>query len=96
MSAITLTGLTTEKVLFLNFSDTRPSLALLALKIYIVLNCVQVKDIDVSLCTHINNTFATLDESTFTMNTFDSWLDIDLKNYEKFVGSVPSIQLRSF
>ena len=56
-----------------------------------ILNCAglgsyKVEDIDVSLCTHIIYAFATLDGSTYTMSVFDSWLDIDLKNYEKFVG----------
>ena len=50
------------------------------------LGSYKVEDIDVSLCTHIVYAFATLDGSTYTMNVFDSWLDIDLKNYEKFVG----------
>lgn len=44
-----------------------------------------VEDIPVELCTHLIYAFATLDSKTFLAKPFDPWLDIDLKNYEKFV-----------
>ncbi|XP_023348735.1 probable chitinase 10 isoform X3 [Eurytemora carolleeae] len=50
------------------------------------LGSYKVEDIDASLCSHMYYAFATLDGSTYTMNVKDSSLDIDLKNYEKFVG----------
>ncbi|XP_064085407.1 probable endochitinase, partial [Macrobrachium nipponense] len=44
-----------------------------------------VEDIPVDLCTHLIYAFATLDSKTYLAKPFDTWLDVDLKNYEKFV-----------
>ncbi|XP_068203061.1 oviduct-specific glycoprotein-like isoform X2 [Palaemon carinicauda] len=44
-----------------------------------------VEDIPVELCTHLIYAFATLDSKTYLAKPFDPWLDVDLKNYEKFV-----------
>ncbi|XP_071519776.1 chitinase-3-like protein 1 isoform X2 [Panulirus ornatus] len=44
-----------------------------------------VEDIPVELCTHLVYAFAVLDSKTLLAKQHDSWLDRDLKNYEKFV-----------
>ena len=38
------------------------------------------------MCTHAVYSFVTLQTQKFTVKIFDQWLDIDLKNYEKFVA----------
>ena len=37
-------------------------------------------------CTHVIYSFAVLDTSTYEMKVFDTWLDLDLKNYANFVN----------
>ena len=44
-----------------------------------------IEDINVHMCTHVVYAFAVLNTQTFKIKIFDQWLDIDLKNYEKFV-----------
>lgn len=44
-----------------------------------------VDDIPVELCTHLVYAFAVLDSKTLLAKQHDRWLDIDLKNYNKFV-----------
>nr|XP_053631344.1 probable chitinase 10 [Cherax quadricarinatus] len=44
-----------------------------------------VEDIPVELCTHLVYAFAILDPKTLLAKQHDSWLDNDLKNYDKFV-----------
>ncbi len=43
-------------------------------------------DIDTNLCTHVVYAFAILDPNSLEMVAFDNWLDIQLKNYEKFAA----------
>lgn len=45
-----------------------------------------VDDIDPQLCTHYVYAFAVLDSSSYTIKVYDSWGDIDLRGYSKFVG----------
>lgn len=45
----------------------------------------RVEDIPVELFTHLIYAFATLDSQTLLAKQPDTWLDIDLKNYEKFI-----------
>ena len=45
-----------------------------------------IEDIDVHMCTHVVYAFAVLNTQKFTLKIFDQWLDLDLKNYEKFVN----------
>ena len=45
-----------------------------------------VQDIDLNSCTHVIYSFAVLDTSTYEMKVFDTWLDLDLKNYANFVN----------
>ena len=44
-----------------------------------------IENINVHMCTHVVYAFAVLNTQDFTMKIFDQWLDIDLKNYQKFV-----------
>ena len=44
-----------------------------------------ISDIDVNICTHVVYAFAVLAPQKYTLKIFDQWLDIDLKNLEKFV-----------
>ena len=44
-----------------------------------------VNDINVHMCTHVIYSFATLDANKYEMKVFDTYLDINLKNYAKFV-----------
>ena len=37
-------------------------------------------------CTHVIYSFAVLDTSSYEMKVFDTWLDLDLKNYANFVN----------
>ncbi|KAF2360545.1 Glycoside hydrolase family 18 catalytic domain [Trinorchestia longiramus] len=46
----------------------------------------EVENIDPFLCTHAIYAFATMNESTYEMQVFDSWLDIELEGYQKFVA----------
>ena len=45
-----------------------------------------IDDIDPGMCTHLVYAFAVLNTQSFEIKIFDQWLDIDLKNYEKFVA----------
>ena len=45
-----------------------------------------VDEIDPTLCTHFIYSFAVLDDATLTMKVYDTWLDLDLKGYEKFIA----------
>ena len=45
----------------------------------------EINNIDAGLCTHVVYAFAVLNTQTYEIKVFDQWLDIDLKNYEKFV-----------
>lgn len=45
-----------------------------------------IEDIDVHMCTHVVYSFVVLNTNKFTLRIFDQWLDIDLKNYDKFVA----------
>ena len=45
-----------------------------------------VEDIDPNVCTHLIYAFVVLNPSTYTIKVFDEWLDINLKNFENFVG----------
>jgi len=45
-----------------------------------------VEDINVHMCTHVVYSFVVLQKQKFTVKIFDQWLDVDLKNYEKFVA----------
>ena len=45
-----------------------------------------VEDIDVNICTHIIYSFVILDPNNYIIKIHDPWLDIDLKNIEKFIG----------
>ena len=38
------------------------------------------------MCTHVVYSFVVLNTQKFNLKIFDQWLDIDLKNYEKFVA----------
>lgn len=43
-------------------------------------------NIDPSLCTHFVYAFAVLDGRSFALKVYDSWGDIDLRGYSKFIG----------
>merc|ERR1719193_339539 len=45
-----------------------------------------IEDINVHMCTHLVYSFVVLQTQKFTVKIFDKWLDIDLKNYEKFIA----------
>lgn len=45
-----------------------------------------VDHVDPTLCTHLMYAFAVLDGSTYRMKVYDTWADIDLQGYSKFVG----------
>jgi len=45
-----------------------------------------IEDINVHMCTHVVYSFVVLNTQKFNLKIFDQWLDIDLKNYEKFVA----------
>lgn len=43
-----------------------------------------IKDIDASLCTHINYAFATLNNQSYEMESHDSYYDVDRRGYLNF------------
>ena len=45
-----------------------------------------IERINPNVCTHLIYAFVTLNPSTYTIKIFDEWLDINLKNFEKFIG----------
>ena len=45
-----------------------------------------VDNIDSTICTHLIYAFVALDPITHTIKVFDQWLDINLKNFEKFTN----------
>ena len=45
-----------------------------------------VDDIDPSICTHLIYAFVALNPETYTVKVFDPYLDITLKNFEKFTN----------
>uniref|UniRef100_A0A0P5Y1I5 Brain chitinase and chia n=1 Tax=Daphnia magna TaxID=35525 RepID=A0A0P5Y1I5_9CRUS len=45
-----------------------------------------VDNINPKLCTHLVYAFAVLNETTYKIKVFDSWADIDLGGYQKFVA----------
>ena len=45
-----------------------------------------IEDINVHMCTHVVYSFVVLNTQKFGVKIFDQWLDIDLKNYDKFVA----------
>lgn len=45
-----------------------------------------VDNIDPSLCTHFVYAFAILDPNSFKLKIYDTWGDIDLGGYSKFIG----------
>ncbi|XP_062545135.1 acidic mammalian chitinase-like [Armigeres subalbatus] len=45
-----------------------------------------VEDIDPTLCTHINYAFVGLDSTTSVIKILDSWNDVSLKGFERFIA----------
>ena len=45
-----------------------------------------VDNIDSNICTHLIYAFVSLNPVTHTIKVFDEWLDINLKNFEKFTN----------
>ena len=45
-----------------------------------------VDNINPNLCTHLIYAFAVLNETSYRIQEFDSWADIDLNGYSKFVA----------